>query len=214
MGADRHQVNDAPEINEWFDSMRRDFKRWYLASDNPWRQSGWGSTPERWRLAREVILSAVEHGGAFLDIGCANGLLLECLIAWANERGVVIEPHGIDLVPELVDLARQRLPEYASNFTTANSFTWIPSRRYDYVHLLLESAPPSHHREYLGRVLDSAVARGGRLIVSNYGSRSKSESPIDVTGYLSGFGFTVAGSAAASEHDGFVITRTAWIERS
>ena len=116
MGADRHQVNDAPEINEWFDSMRRDFRRWYLASDNPWRQSGWGSTPERWRLAREVILSAVEHGGAFLDIGCANGLLLECLIAWANERGVVIEPHGIDLVPELVDLARQRLPEYASNF--------------------------------------------------------------------------------------------------
>jgi len=202
-----------PEIDEWFDSMRRDFKRRYLASDNPWRQSGWGSTPERWRLAREVILRAVGHSGAFLDIGCANGLLLECLIGWANERGIVIEPHGIDLVPELVDLARKRLPVYASNFDAANSFTWMSPRRYDYVHLLFESAPPSRHREYLHRFLDSAVARGGLLIVSNYGSRSKSESPIDVTGYLSGLGFAVAGSAAASERDGFVITRTAWIQR-
>ncbi len=205
-------MSDDDEIGGWFDSMRRDFKLWYLASDNPWRQSGWGSTPERWRLAREVILSAVKRSGTFLDIGCANGLLLECLIAWAIERGVAIEPYGIDLVPELIDLARNRMPAYASNFTAANAFRWRPLRRYDYVHLLLESAPPSRHREYLRRILDSAVARGGRLIVSNYGSRSKSESPIDVAGYLSGLGFAVAGSAAASEADGFVITRTAWID--
>jgi 2-polyprenyl-3-methyl-5-hydroxy-6-metoxy-1,4-benzoquinol methylase len=203
---------DDREINEWFETMRRDFKRWYLDSNDPWRQSGWGSTPERWRLAREVILSAVEHSGAFLDIGCANGLLLESLIAWGKERGVEIEPHGIDLVPELIDLARQRMPAYASNFATANSFTWRPIRRYDYVHLLLESAPPSRHREYLRRVLESAVVREGRLIVSNYGRRSKNESPLDVSGYLSGLGFAVAGSAAASDHDGFVITRTAWID--
>lgn len=205
-------ARDDTEIDEWFDSMRRDFKRWYLASDNPWRQSGWGSTPQRWRLAREVILSAVERSGTFLDIGCANGLLLECLIAWAGERGVVIEPHGIDLVPELVDLARKRLPAYASNFAAANAFTWVPPRRYDYAHLLLESAPPSTHREFLLRILDSAIAHGGRLIVSNYGSRSKNEMPIDVAGYLSGLGFAVAGGAAASEHDGFVLTRTAWID--
>jgi 2-polyprenyl-3-methyl-5-hydroxy-6-metoxy-1,4-benzoquinol methylase len=193
--------------------MRRDFSRSYLASDNPWRQSGWGSTPERWRLAREVILSAVERSGAFLDVGCANGLLLECLMAWANERGIAIEPHGIDLVPELIELARKRMPAYAANFAAANAFMWKSSRRYDYVHLLLESAPPLHHREYLRRFLDSAVARGGRLIVSNYGSRSKNELPIDVPGYLRELGFDVAGRADASEDDGFVLTRTAWIER-
>ena len=205
-------AHDDTEIDQWFDSMRRDFKRSYLASDDPWRQSGWGSTPERWRLAREVILSAVERSGTFLDIGCANGLLLECLGAWAAERGIVIEPHGIDLVPELVELARKRLPAALPNLVTANAFTWEPMRRYDYVHLLLEVAPPSRHREFLHRMLDSAVARGGRLIVSNYGSRSKSEAPIDVAGYLSSLGFAVAGSAAASEHDGFVLTRTAWVE--
>jgi len=199
------------EIGKWFESMRRDFRRWYLASDDPWRQSGWGSTPERWRLAREVILCAVDRSGSFLDIGCANGLLLESLIAWANERGIAIEPHGIDLVPELVDLARLRLPRYASNFAAANAFTWQAPLRYDYVHLLLESAPPSRHREYFSRLLQSAVAPGGLLIASHYGSRSKRESPIDVARYLTGLGFEVAGQAAASERDGFVITRTAWI---
>jgi len=205
-------AHDDTEIDQWFDSMRRDFKRWYLASDNPWRQSGWGSTPERWRLAREVILSAVERSGTFLDIGCANGLLLECLVAWAGERGIAIEPHGIDLVPELVEVARKRLPAALPNLATANAFTWKPTRRYDFVHLLLEVAPRSTHREFLRRILDSAVARGGRLIVSNYGSRSKNEAPIDVAGYVSGLGFVVAGSAAASERDGFVLTRTAWVE--
>jgi SAM-dependent methyltransferase len=161
-----------------------------------------------------VILSAVERSGTFLDLGCANGLLLECLIAWAAERGIVIEPHGIDLVPELIDLARKRLYAHASNLAAANAFMWIPSRRYEYAHLLLECAPPSHHREFLRRILDSAIARGGRLIVSNYGSRSKNEAPIDVAGYLSALGFAVAGSASASEHDGFVITRTAWVDRN
>ena len=160
-------ARDDTEIDEWFDSMRRDFKRWYLDSDNPWRQSGWGSTPERWRLAREVILSAVERSGTFLDIGCANGLLLECLIAWAGERGIVIEPHGIDLVPELIDLARKRLPAYASNFAAANAFTWRPTCRYDYAHLLLDCVPPSRHREFLHRILESAIERGGRLIVAD-----------------------------------------------
>ena len=205
-------AHDDTEIDQWFDSMRRDFKRWYLASDNPWRQSGWGSTPERWRLAREVILSAVERSGTFLDIGCANLLLLECLVAWAGERGIAIEPHGIDLVPELVEVARKRLPAALPNLATANAFTWKPTRRYDFVHLLLEVAPPSRHREFLSRILDTAITRGGRLIVSNYGSRSKNEASIDVAGYLSSFGFAVAGSAAASEHDGFVLTRTAWVE--
>jgi SAM-dependent methyltransferase len=205
-------ARDDTEIGEWFDSMRRDFKRWYLASDDPWRQSGWGSTPERWRRAREVILSAVERSGTFLDVGCANGLLLECLVAWAGERGIVIEPHGIDLVPELVELARKRLPASLPNLATANAFTWKPLRRYDYAHLLLEVAPPSTHREFLRRIFDTAIARGGRLIVSNYGSRSKNEAPIDVAGYLSGLGFAVAGSASALEHDGLVLTRTAWID--
>ena len=164
---------DGSQLTSWFDSVRRDFARWYLATDNPWKQSGWNSTPERWRVAREVILRAVARSGAFLDVGCANGLLLESLVAWAGQRGIVIEPHGIDIVPELIALAQKRLPAHASNFGTANAFTWNPPRRYDYVHLLLESAPFEMHREFIARYLEHAVAPRGRLIVSNYASRSR-----------------------------------------
>ena len=206
-------AGDDGQLDAWFDSVRRELGTAYLKSDNPWKQSGWNSTPERWRVAREVILRAAHKSGAFLDVGCANGLLLESLIAWAGERGLGIEPHGIDLVPELIALARARHPAYASNFTAANGFTWNPPRRYDYVHLLLESAPIEKHREYLARYLELGVAPGGRLIVSNYASRSRNEGCIDVASYLASLGFAVAGDAFAAEYDGFVLTRTAWIEK-
>ncbi|HYL60144.1 MAG TPA: class I SAM-dependent methyltransferase, partial [Candidatus Acidoferrales bacterium] len=100
--------DDDAQLAAWFDSVRRELGTAYLKSDNPWKQSGWNSTPERWRVAREVILAAVNRSGAFLDVGCANGLLLESLIAWAGERGLTLEPHGIDLVPQLIELARRR----------------------------------------------------------------------------------------------------------
>lgn len=206
-------VPNFQDIDDWFDITRREFTQWYLATDNQWRQSGWSSTPERWRLAREVILRAVEKSGSFMDIGCANGLLLECLIEWGRARGLAIEPHGIDLVPELVDLARRRLAAFSNNFTAANAFRWDPPRRYDYVHLLLESAPPMYHREYLARLVDRAVASRGRLIVSAYASRSRNETGIDIARYLVELGFAVAGSASATEADGFVLTRTAWTDK-
>jgi SAM-dependent methyltransferase len=201
-----------PDRNAWFAAQRRQIAERYLAGDDPYRQSGWGSTPERWRLAREPILAAVTRSGSFLDVGCANGLLLESLIAWARERALRLEPHGIDLVPELVDLARRRLPGFAANFAAANAFQWEPARHYDYVHTLLEFVPDDAHREYLGRLLGRAVARGGRLIVSSYGSRTRAEAPRDVAGYLAELGFEVAGDAMGADLDGVPITRVAWID--
>ncbi len=56
----------------------------YLRSDDPIRQSGFGGGAERWRAERGPILEAVEGDGDLLDIGCANGYLLECLVAWGG----------------------------------------------------------------------------------------------------------------------------------
>ena len=61
----------------------------YLSDDDPIRQSGFGGGPERWRSEREPILEAIEGNGDILDIGCANGYLLECLMIWGRERGLL-----------------------------------------------------------------------------------------------------------------------------
>jgi hypothetical protein len=64
----------------------------YLGGDNPRAQSGHSGDAERWEGARRLLLDAVERPGSFLDIGCANGHLMECLRAWAAEDGIDLEP--------------------------------------------------------------------------------------------------------------------------
>jgi hypothetical protein len=75
----------------------------YLAAHTAEGQSGYGGTPEEWRLAREPIMDGIANDGTFLDVGCANGLLLESVQAWGAERGLVIEPYGVDLGSRLVE---------------------------------------------------------------------------------------------------------------
>jgi len=73
----------------YFDVVRSEIARYYLADlSNPYQQSGRSNGAERWRETRHCILQAVHRDGDFLDVGCANGLLLESLIGWAAERGI------------------------------------------------------------------------------------------------------------------------------
>lgn len=201
-------------LDAWFQDQQDRIRHAYLATgNNQFQQSGWEGNPERWRAGRLVILDGVTRPGDFLDIGCANGLLLESLIGWSGERGFSLTPHGIDFVPELVDLARARFPELAGNFSIANAFVWRPDRSYDFVHTLLEYVPGDRQKLYLQRLLDEVVAPGGRLIVSNYGSRSRNERPLDVDLHLQMLGFHTTGCGNGREEDGWVATRTAWIDQ-
>jgi len=181
----------------------------YLASDDPIRQSGFGGGSERWRAEREPILEAVESDGDFLDIGCANSYLLECLVEWASSRGYELTPHGIDLGPKLIDEARRRLPGYASNFHIANGWDWQRTRRFSYVYTLSDCVPPGMLKEYAHRLLDRVVETGGRLIVGSYGSRSRVTSPLPVAQTLESFGFKVSGRANGGDPP---ITEFAWVD--
>ena len=64
----------------------------YVRETDPVRQSGCGGGPERWRTERDLILDAVPDAGDLLDVGCANGSLLECLGQWGHERHVRLTP--------------------------------------------------------------------------------------------------------------------------
>jgi SAM-dependent methyltransferase len=75
----------------------------------------WGTDPEAWatisephnRPLFEAVLDAAEVGSGtrLLDVGCGTGMLLQLAAA----RGAV--PSGIDVTPELLAIARERLPE-------------------------------------------------------------------------------------------------------
>ncbi len=165
--------------------------------------------PLRWRAEREPILDAVEEDGDLIDVCCANGYLLECLVEWANERGVRLVPHGLDFGVGLVGLARRRLPEQAAHFAVGNAWEFRPPRRYRYVFALHDCVPDAYLGEFVERLFTRFVAAGGRLILGAYGSRSRGIAPFDVAGLLGGLGMDVAGS---SEGGTPPITRFAWVD--
>jgi SAM-dependent methyltransferase len=181
----------------------------YLAADDPILQSGFHGGSERWRAEREPILQAVERDGSFLDIGCANGHLLECLIAWARERGTALEPFGVDIGPRLIAAAKQRLPAFGANFWVANAWDWRPPQRFRYVYTLNDCVPPEMLRAHVVRLLERAVEPGGRLIVGSYGSRSRGEPPLKIAEALASFGLEVAGRAYGGEP---TVTAFAWTD--
>jgi 2-polyprenyl-3-methyl-5-hydroxy-6-metoxy-1,4-benzoquinol methylase len=76
-------------------------------------------------MARLHITEGVSGDGTFLDVGCANGLLMESVTRWCAERGLRIEPYGLDLAPGLVALARQRLPQWAGRIWAGNAIDWF-----------------------------------------------------------------------------------------
>lgn len=182
----------------------------YLSEADPIRQSGFGGGPARWRAEREPILRAVERNGDFLDIGCANGYLLECLIRWGGETGMALTPHGLDFGPGLINLARQRFPRYKANFGIGNAWDWHPPQKYTYVYTLYDCVPLHFLEEYVRRLLARMVRPGGRLIVGAYGSRSQNLPPFDISSFLAACGHDVAGTSHGGDPP---VARFAWVDK-
>jgi hypothetical protein len=182
----------------------------YLAAPDPLRQSGFGGGARRWQAERGPILDALDRDGSFLDIGCANGYLLECLRDWAwQRRRIVLEPHGLDQGAGLIALAKQRLPEYADNLHVGNGWNWRPPCRFQFVYTLNDCVPAGYLAAYLKRIIEVMILPGGRLIVGAYGSRSSGTPPMAVAETLQSMGMAVAGTSSGGDPP---VTAFAWTD--
>lgn len=133
-------VNKA-ELARWFSSTKETLEVAYLQHTEPWKQSGFSGPEERWVRVRKPIADCVDEPGAFLDIGCANGYLLECVMKWTAERGISIVPYGLDISERLVELAKARLPAYRDNLCVGNGWDWDNPRRFHHVRTELVYVP-------------------------------------------------------------------------
>jgi SAM-dependent methyltransferase len=195
------------ELPTEFLERLRDLQTSYLRETDPVRQSGFGGGDVRWRMERELILDAVSGDGDFLDVGCANGYLLECLVKWGHERHIRLTPYGLDYGDELIALAKNRLPEYGTHFWVGNSWEWIPPRAFRYVYSLYDCVPEELLPAYVRRLARHYVADGGTLILGAYGSLRKQEAARDITVDITAAGFRVAGSSRRGE---LPTSRVAW----
>ncbi len=151
----------------WYDLRRQATAAAYLPRENPRAQSGSGGDERRWHYTRVMmILEAIDRDGAFLDVGCTNGYLLECLERWVGGSGLDVTFHGVDISPELIDLARRRAAFPPDRFHVANAVTWTPPRVFDFVHVHeLSYAPPHREHAFLEHLLGNYLAPRGRLIL-------------------------------------------------
>jgi SAM-dependent methyltransferase len=163
------------EYDDWFDHVRQGLESAYLATTEPWRQSGFSGPLERWNACRRPIADALDRDGTFLDIGCANGFLLESVVSWTAARGLRIEPFGLDFSEKLVALAAGRLPTLAERLFVGNAFVWTPPRRFDYVRTELCYVPEAIRWPYVRRLQKEFLTPGGRLLVAEYRSRQDSQ---------------------------------------
>ena len=196
------------ELSVAFLDHLRALEEAYLRETDPVRQSGFGGGPERWRTERELVLDAVPDDGDFLDVGCANGYLLECLVQWGHERHIRLTPYGVDCGAYLIALAQQRLPQYAAHFWVANAWEWLPPRQFRYVYSVYDCVPGELLPMYIRRLVTRYVEQGGTLIIGAYGSDSKREAARDLAADIAAAGFRVAG---LSSRGGLPVARVAWI---
>jgi SAM-dependent methyltransferase len=186
---------DSEELRGWFEANKTLLEEPYVAAHEPWQQSGMAlrreGSAEEWEGKRRVIADCVDKPGAFLDIGCANGYLLECLMRWVGERGIEVVPYGLDLSEKLATLARQRLSEYAQNIFVGNGWDWVPPRKFDYVRTELVYVPDHLQSDYVARILDLFLAPGGRLLAAEYRGREHEGAELTIDKHLTGLGFMV-----------------------
>lgn len=206
----------AGEIDEagWYREVAAVITPAYLAADNPRSQSGKDGDEADWERARSLLADAVHRDGAFLDVGSASGYLMECMERWAAERGHILHPYGLDIAPELADLARRRLPRWADRIYVGNVIDWQPPRRFDVVRTGLEYVPVRRHRDLIARLLEKAVAPGGRLLIGVYSEeREAFRTGPRVEEEIAGWGFPIGGRVERPHpRDARLVYRVVWID--
>ncbi|HIJ64604.1 MAG TPA: class I SAM-dependent methyltransferase [Candidatus Hydrogenedentes bacterium] len=160
-----------------------------------------------------MILEAIHKDGSFLDVGCANGYLIECLERWVDGSGLNVDFYGVDISEELIDFARKRRPERSDRFFVANAVSWTPAGRFDFVHAHEISYAPRHReREFLEHLLADYLNPDGRLII---GPWALGRDLIDLEERLYAWGYEPTGYLIKSQGDDPGLTRKMlWFDKT
>lgn len=151
--------------HQWHQQILAIVEPAYLAATTEQMGSGHSGRREEWEQSRGLVMEAIDGPGTFLDVGCVNGLLMASVRQWARDRGLAVEPYGVEISPRLADLARQRYPQWRDRIWAANADGWRPPRRFRFVRTGLEYVPAPRREGYVRHLLEHVVEPGGRLIV-------------------------------------------------
>ena len=192
---------DIIKQQEWFDSLKKELEQAYLQYTEPWKQSGFSGPEDRWIRCRKPIVDCIEKLGTFLDIGCANGYLLECILKWTSKRDLNIIPYGLDLSAKLITLAKQRLPKYKNNLYVGNGWNWKNPIKFDYVGTEIVYVPECLQKEYIKRIIDLYLEEDGNLLLTEYRSKNDDVNKPWIDKILIDWGFNITKQVSGFDND-------------
>lgn len=97
--------------------------------------------------------------GDVLELACGTGQWTRLLV----DRARTVT--AVDAAPEMIAIARSRVPDDGARFITADLFDWVPEDQYDTVFFAfwLSHVPPSRFSAFWSMVR-SALKPGGRAV--------------------------------------------------
>lgn len=194
----------------WYAAMEEVSGDAHLAAAAP--RLGSGSSDEaEWRWCRELALDALPPGKGphhVLDVGAADGYLMESFERWGKERGVHVEPHGLESSPRLASLASRRLPKWRDRIHVGTALSWSAPRRYDLVHAALDHVPAPRRRQALERMRRELLTPEGRLVLR---ADDIAAEEADVVGQVEALGLEIGGVLTREHPISKAIYRTVWL---
>lgn len=197
----QQQLLDAGEITEgeWFANHEKHFADHYLSGVDPRSQSGYTGDEQRYAYTQTMILCAIHKSGTFIDIGCANGHLIQKLSEWLQNTGNTVTFYGLDISERLIGLAKRRLPNWTQRFTVGNALDWYPRATYDFVCVKeLGYVPRQRRKQLLLHLFQDCVSEGGRLIL---GPLTEERSAEGVRAECEGWGYVPSGTIERPHQD-------------
>jgi hypothetical protein len=172
----------------------------YLAARTAEGGSGSSRDPAGWERARSLLADAVDSGQSFLDIGCANGHLMESIERWAG-----VEPYGLEISSDLAELARKRLPRWADRIWVGNAVAWEPTRRFDVARTGLDYVPRPRRKQLLEHLLSYA----DRVVVGVFNEERERRS---LENEVASWGMPIAGRTERPHPHPRLAYRAFWID--
>lgn len=184
---------------EWYKVNNEYFTSHYLAADNPRAQSGHSGSELHYFHSHAMLIDVINKDGSFIDVGCANGYLLESLERWVNSLGYYsVTWYGLDISDGLINLAKQRLPDWSDQFFVGNAVDWIPDKKYDFVCVKeLSYAVPEKQQHFFEHLIENYVSPSGRLIIGPYSEESNHSYVFDL---VASWGYPPSGYIEKSNH--------------
>ena len=173
----------------------------YLAAETVVGGSGSSRDGAGWEYARSLLAGAAAPGQTFLDIGCANGLLMESMARWAG-----IEPYGLEISRELAELARRRLPQWVDRIWVGNAISWQPLHRFDVVRTGVDYVPIPRRKQ----LVEHLLSYSGRLVIGVFNEERRSRS---LEGEVASWGFAISGRSERPHPHPQLAYRIFWIDK-